>query len=105
MAILSSHPHKKLKMEIKNYGFSKLFVDINGSVHDKTKTIIEIMKKNKFIPDETVCIGDMIHDIEAGKKAGVITIAVSWGYQTKTQLMSAKPNYIVNDFVELKEMQ
>ncbi len=79
-------------------------MDINGSTHDKAKTMIKIMKKNCFGSDETVYVGDMTHDVKAGKKAKVITIAVSWGYQSREKLLKESPNFLIDDLKELKKL-
>ena len=104
LAILSSHPQEKLEKEIKDYKFQKFFLEINGSVHDKIETIIKIMKRNNFNPNETAYVGDMTHDIKAGKKAKVITIAVSWGYQPKEKLLKENPKLLINDLKELNKL-
>ncbi|MDD5192054.1 MAG: HAD family hydrolase [Candidatus Nanoarchaeia archaeon] len=104
MSLLSSHPQKKLEKEIKDYGFQKFFVEINGSVHNKVETILEIMERNGFESNETAYVWDMTHDIEAGKKAGVITVAVSWGYQPKEKLLKEIPDFLIKDIEELKEI-
>jgi len=104
IALLSSHPQEKLNKEIKNYGFQKFFVEVNGSVHDKVETILEIIKRNGFEPNETAYVGDMTHDIDAGKKAKVTTIAVSWGYQPRERLNKEHPNFLIDDLEELKSI-
>lgn len=104
IAVLSSHPQEKLEKEIRDYGFQKFFVDINGSVHDKIETITEIMKRNGFEANETAYVGDMTHDIEAGKKAKVITTAVSWGYQPREKLSKESPNFLIDNLKELKKL-
>ncbi len=104
IAVLSSHPQEKLEKEIKDYGFQKIFISINGSVHDKVKIITKVIKRDCFNPKETAYVGDMIHDIEAGKKARVKTIAVCWGYQDKAKLKSVNPDYIAENFGELKDI-
>jgi phosphoglycolate phosphatase len=58
---------------------------------DKNEVIMEIMNINSFKPRETIYIGDMEHDIDAGKKAGVITVAVSFGYNLKKALLEKTP--------------
>jgi len=97
MIVISSHPHDKLIKEASNYGIQSLFQEINGSIHDKTETILEIMKRNKFHPHQTMYVGDMTHDIDAGKKARVITIALGWGYQSKEKLMKSKPDHYIKN--------
>ena len=104
IVVFSSVPQEKLEKEIRDYGFQKFFVDINGSVHDKVETITQIMEKNGFEANETAYVGDMIHDVDAGKKAKVITIAVSWGYQLKEKLSKESPNFLIDDLKELKKL-
>ncbi len=104
LAILSSQPQKQLEKEVNDYGFKDLFCDIRGSIHNKIENINSLIGRNKFVLDETVMIGDMMHDIEAGKKAKIKTVAVLWGYDSKDKLESKKPDFIVRNFVELKKI-
>jgi len=104
MTVLSSHPQKFLEKEVKDFGFQKYFMDVVGGVHNKTEVINEIMKKNKFSPKETAYVGDMTHDIEAGKKARIITIAISWGYQSKEKLSKEKPDFLIGNLTEVKSI-
>ena len=104
MVLLSSCSQKQLEEDIENYKFQDFFVDINGSVHNKVKTITEIMCKNNFKPKETIYIGDMTHDIDAGKKAGISTVAVSYGYQSKEKLLEKNPDFLIENLKELKNI-
>ena len=104
MIVISSHPHDKLIKEASSYGIQSLFREINGSIHDKTETILEIMKRNNFYPNQTTYVGDMTHDIDAGKKARVITIALGWGYQSKKRLMKSNPDYYIEDISNLDKL-
>ncbi len=104
LAILSTVPQTKLEKELDGYGFRKFFVEVSGGHHDKTGAIMEVMKRNKFAPEETAYVGDMTHDIEVGKKAGATTIAVSWGYQAKEQLRRERPDFIIEKLEEIKKI-
>jgi len=108
LAILSSNPQEKLEEEVKDYGFQEFFINIKGSVHDKTEEISKLMERNGFLAQETAYVGDMIHDIEAGKKAKVTTIAISWGgyqtYQTKEELRAEKPDFLIDDLSKIKKI-
>ncbi|MDO8740439.1 MAG: HAD family hydrolase [Candidatus Woesearchaeota archaeon] len=104
MALLSSHPQKKLEKELRNYGFQKFFIEVKGSVHDKREVIYGIMKRNRFNNKETAYVGDMVHDIDAGKEAKVTAIAVSWGYQSREKLSKENPDFIIDDLDELKHI-
>jgi len=104
MIVISSHPHDKLRKEAKSYGVQHLFQEINGGIHDKTETILSIIQRNKFNPQETMYVGDMTHDIDAGKKAKVVTVALGWGYQTKEKLMESGPDYYISNILELVKL-
>ncbi len=47
-------------------------------------------------------VGDEVRDIEAGKKAGVKTIAVSWGFNSRDALLAESPDYIIDRPEELE---
>jgi len=53
-------------------------------------------------PDESVIVGDSNYDIEAGKKAGIKTIAVTYGYKQRYLLMNA--DYIIDSLQELPQL-
>ena len=73
-------------------------------VFGKDKTISKIIRDIKIEKSNVYFIGDEIRDIEAGKKAGVRTIAVSWGYNTGEALRKERPDYLVNSTSELEEI-
>lgn len=47
-------------------------------------------------------ITDTSGDVREGKEAGIKTIATTWGYHTKEELVEAKPDYIVDDVQQLE---
>jgi len=55
-------------------------------------------------PGETLFIGDSHHDIEAGRRAGVTTVAVSWGPLPREKLASAKPDHWLEEPRQLLEL-
>ncbi len=75
--------------------------DMEGSKSDK---IIYFMKNFSFSPENTFMIGDSSGDIIEGKKAGVVTIAVTYGWHNESKLLLKKPNYICNNVAELEKI-
>jgi len=61
--------------------------------------ILYAMKRTGVKPQETIIVGDSNYDIEAGKKAGVHTIAVTYGYREKHYLAGA--DYLVDTFTDI----
>ncbi|MCK5123004.1 MAG: HAD family hydrolase [Candidatus Pacebacteria bacterium] len=102
MIILSSYCQESLEREIKDNNLQNFFLNINGSVYDKTEAVIEIMQKNNFKKEETICIGDMTYDIDMGKKAKIKIVAISQGYQSKEKLFEKNPDFLIENLGELK---
>lgn len=44
-------------------------------------------------PEDALFIGDSLHDIEAGKRAGVTTVAVAWGPFPREALEAGEPDH------------
>ena len=104
MVVLSSHPQKELTKEAKIYGVDKLFISINGSIHDKREKIKDIILQNNFSLENTIYVGDMIHDIEAAKTVGIRIIAVTYGYDSEDKIKKAKPDFVIDKPEEIMEI-
>jgi len=61
--------------------------------------LIYILQKLGISAKEAVMIGDSNFDVEAGKKAGIRTVAVSYGYRERNYLSDA--DYLIEAFNEL----
>lgn len=54
-------------------------------------------------PDETVFVGDMHFDVIAGLAAGVTTLAVTTGYQTRAELEALAPHGVYDSLAEVRD--
>jgi phosphoglycolate phosphatase len=61
--------------------------------------VLELLKKVSCRPEEAVMVGDSNFDIEAGRAAGVRTVAVSYGYRNIELLRDA--DFIIDSMNEL----
>jgi phosphoglycolate phosphatase len=70
----------------------------------KTEKILQM--KSQLAKDNAVVyyIGDSVSDIHAARDASVKIIAVSWGHQSLSRLVNAKPDFIVHSPRELLEV-
>jgi phosphoglycolate phosphatase len=55
--------------------------DSVGERKPSPKPILQILQMVKVNPDEAVIVGDSDYDIDAGRAAGIKTIAVTYGYR------------------------
>jgi len=92
---------------VKSYFKSKkidFFDEIIGSDEEPSKTKKIEYIKSKYPSKEIYYVGDTIGDILEGKKAGVKTVAVAWGWHDKTDLKKESPDYILNSPDELTNL-
>ena len=61
--------------------------------------VIYVCSRFNIQPQETIMVGDSTYDIDAGKKAGVKTVAVTYGYREREYLMDA--DFLIDDFKDL----
>ena len=55
--------------------------------------VLKAMERMKVRREETVYIGDSVHDMESGRAAGVRTAGVLWGPFTRPELERTKPDF------------
>jgi len=106
LAIASNRPGKFCRILIRHLGIAKYFDGvICGDAVARSKPhpqiLNQIMRRFRFQPDETVYIGDMVIDIQAGRRAGVKTIAVTSGSCCREELKKQRPGRIVSEVAEL----
>jgi phosphoglycolate phosphatase-like HAD superfamily hydrolase len=67
----------------------------------KVKKIKIVKNKN---PDAKIYyIGDTTGDIYEGRKAGVVTVAATWGFHGREKMISASPDVIIDKPLQLLE--
>ena len=100
LIVLSSHSF--VSKETKRFFPDKDYFDnIYEDIPDKEKAIEKVMQEMNFEVEETVYIGDMVHDIKAGKKAKIKTAAILTGYQSIDVLQKENPDYILSTLKEI----
>lgn len=106
--------YKKAVISNKRESYSREVLDGNGlleffdiilgsdSVAERKPSpapIFEVLKRADVSKEEAVIIGDSNFDIDAGKAAGIKTIAVTYGYRSKENLKEA--DFMIDTFGEL----
>src|SRR5258706_6874007 len=105
IGIISSSPKEYVEEVLKMNGVNFVdFVIFEDNVFGKDKTIEDFVEKNKLNRDEAAYVGDENRDVDAANKAGVESIAVTWGYNNEDLLIASKPKKIAHTFEELIEL-
>ncbi len=103
-AVISNKRESFSKKVLDGFGLCKFFDIILGSdsVSESKPSpvpIYEVLKRTDVLKEDTVIIGDSNFDIEAGRAAGIKTIAVTYGYRSREVLKKA--DVIIDSFGEL----
>ncbi len=99
-AVISNKREDLSRRLLEGLGLAAYFDLILGadSVAERKPSPVPVLKAMEILhatPRETIMVGDSNIDIEAGKKAGVKTIAVAYGYKPIEYLKGA--DYIIRD--------
>jgi len=66
--------------------------------------ILYVLERWGLPPAKVGLVGDGLHDIVAGRAAGVVTIAVSYGVAGRAALAAEEPTYLVDTVEELDRL-
>lgn len=77
------------------------FIYANARLHGKAKSIERAMKAQGLEKADCIYIGDEIRDIDAARDVGIKCISVTWGYNNKTALENAKPDWMADNVGQL----
>lgn len=103
LAIVSSNSNYAIRRILSIHDYDRYFEDILGheftlSKIEKIRRAAKLLKKGL---DSTFYIGDTVGDIKEAKKAGVRTVAVTWGWHSGERLKIAEPDYLLDRPEEL----
>jgi phosphoglycolate phosphatase len=84
------------------FGISRYITKPYIGLEDKTEKIHHILDDNHLERDQTLFVGDMEHDIEAGRAGGIRTCAVLTGYNHAEKLRALSPDLVCEHLGELQ---
>jgi phosphoglycolate phosphatase len=70
---------------------------------DKRKFVDQLLDQHGLDASNTFYIGDMVHDVETARHAGLFFVAVLTGYDFEHVLADAKPDLLVPDLGHLHD--
>jgi len=109
MAVVTNKPEGLARRALDELGLSGFFsMVVGGDTLAERKPdpgpLLMVMEGLAHAPSSTVMVGDSPVDCEAGIKAGVSTVAVSYGFRPVSELQGAGFTAMVDSFAELKEL-
>ena len=95
LSIVSASSVAVIERVLANVGLASYFDDIVGGDMPGTKAekITRLVNQYGSSVAHTCMIGDTVSDIEQGKAAGVVTVAVSWGWHHINWIRTVQPDF------------
>lgn len=109
LAIVSSKLDAGIRRSMDHYGLTPLFSAIVGLDHTtehkpNPAPVRFALSRLGVAESDAVFVGDSPHDIEAGRRAGVRTIAVTWGAYTREEISPAGPDHFIDEMTALEAL-
>ncbi|MCU0653013.1 MAG: HAD hydrolase-like protein [Candidatus Pacebacteria bacterium] len=110
--ILSNHTVEGITGQLKRLGMDQLVTELLAN-HVRGNTLKNRNKKEKLRyyleisgcnPKDAIIIGDSPEETEIGKELGICTVAITDGYYAKWRLKAARPDYLVRNLAEFREI-
>lgn len=90
--ILSQTQQSLLEKQVRNHGIEYLFTDIIGKdniyAESKVETAKQWMLQSGIRPEETVFVGDTVHDFEVSQSIGCACVLICRGHNDRARLES-----------------
>ena len=106
--ILSNHTIEGITNQLKRLGietyFSRVIAnDMHATMETKNKAgkLVDLLKELPYKKDEVLIIGDSPEETDAGKLAGIKTVAISGGYYSIRRLKEAQSDHLIHNLTEL----
>ena len=109
LAVISNKPEEASRGILEHFGVAHLFDSIaGGDSHEEMKPsplpLRRVMAECGIDASEAVMMGDSVYDIQAGKGAGVRTVAALYGFQPPETLKALEPDFSVSAFTEILDL-
>ncbi len=101
--IFSNHTVKGINIQLSRLKITNFFntilanEDIFTSHSSGKKHLLETyLKKQKYMPNEVMIVGDSPEEVNIGKELGLKTVAITGGFCTTSRLKDSKPDVLIH---------
>ncbi|HEV2614369.1 MAG TPA: HAD hydrolase-like protein [Gammaproteobacteria bacterium] len=96
LSILTSNSAENVILWLKLNNIHHLFnfIHTESSYFGKARLIKKLLKKHNINKSQAFYIGDETRDIDAAKKSGIYSVAVTWGFNSEKTLLHHQPDFV-----------
>jgi len=104
-AVLSNRMTALAVQVLERFKLLPYFLDVVGrdsgaGMKPSPLPVLHLLGRIPAKPDETIIVGDCIHDINAGRAAGVCTVAATYGYGVDRSFVE-RADFVIDGFPQL----
>lgn len=109
LALATSKPEVFAERILERFELKEYFDVIGGATMDEKRStkadVIEyVLDKLGASPEETVMVGDRLHDVEGAAKFGIPTVGVLWGYGSREEFEECGARWIAATMDEMVDI-
>jgi phosphoglycolate phosphatase len=109
LGVVTTKESEQAEIVLRRLALNSFFQHIQGGtpgllLKPAPDTIIAALAVLNCVPGCTLMVGDTPADILAGKAAGTLTCAVSYGFGMREALLQCAPDYVIDSFGELVDL-
>ncbi|HCN16433.1 MULTISPECIES: phosphoglycolate phosphatase [Psychrobacter] len=106
LALVTNKPIRFVPDILANLGWTSYFAMVLGGDSLSVKKpdpapLLHVCETLNFDPTQALMIGDSINDIQAGKRANIDTVGLSYGYNYGKDIRDSQPNQAFDSFKAL----
>lgn len=106
LAVLSNKPHAITQRVVDAMNLRAYFKCVQGYERESDKKPSPVMPRRVSAalcvdPARTILAGDSVVDVETARNAGMMSVAVTWGFQARRRLEEARPDFLVGSPLEI----
>jgi phosphoglycolate phosphatase len=98
MGLLTSNSVRNVSPVLAREGLEFDYIRAGSSLFGKKRLLAKILKSLGRKPGcrDVYYIGDETRDIDAAKQTGIVSVAVTWGYQSENVLKGHHPDFLIH---------
>lgn len=101
LAVLSNKPDLATLKTVDGLGIGGYFARVLGKRDDLPRkpdptSVRWILEQLALAPDEVLYVGDTPIDMQTAAAAGLTSVAVTWGFRSRAELLAAAPCHVVD---------
>jgi HAD superfamily hydrolase (TIGR01549 family) len=107
--IITNRKYEIADIVLKGVGISGYFNEVIGGddldcMKPNSCPLDKVIQRFNIAKTAAAIVGDMDIDVLTGKSAGVLTCAVTYGIGKRADIIKAKPDYIIDNIIDLKNI-